>query len=104
MVAEHGAMAVAEITLNDLVQCVKHMADSIATMTENQQNDNSMRTFGSWEHTDKYKNVKIFGGAQGEWEEFSQKLLSQMAAGNYKVVRVMKDAEKMTEADLEAED
>ena len=64
MVAEHGAMAVAEITLNDLVQCVKHMADSIATMTENQQH-NSMKTFGSWEHADKYKNVKIFGGAQG---------------------------------------
>ena len=101
MVAEQGAMA--EITLDQLVQCVKHMADNIAKLTENQHN-NAMKNFGNWESADKFKNIKLFSGTQGDWEEFAAKFQSQVGAGNHKVVRIMKDVEKMTEQDVDDED
>ena len=73
----------AETTLEQLVQCMKHMAENITRFTASQHN-NAMKNFGNWEHAEKYKNINLFGGAQGDWEEFSAKFQSQLAAGNYR--------------------
>ena len=33
---------------------------------------------GRWDGVERYKNVKMFSGAQAEWEEFALKLKCQM--------------------------
>ena len=90
------------VSLEDLVQCVKHMADNITRFAETQHR--GVEHFGRWEAAEKFKNINTFSGAQGEWEEFSAKVMSQIAAGNYKVERVMKETERMTEETIRDED
>ena len=46
-----------------------------------------------WDMVDRYKNIKIFDGSLKDYEEFSTKLRSQVAAGDLKVGRLMKAVE-----------
>ena len=92
-----------EITFDTLIQCMRHMADNVTKLTEYHQN-NAVKNFGNWDSAEKFKNIKLFSGAQGDWEEFAAKFQSQVGAGNHRVVRIMKDVEKMTEQDVDDED
>ena len=52
-----------------------------------------------------YKNIEPFTGNQGPWEEFSDKVRSQISAGSIEVANFMDRVEsKMSLAELEAAD
>ena len=87
------------VSIHELVQC----AENITKLAETQWNK-SIDNFGRWEAAERFKNIKLFSGAQGEWEEFSAKVMSQVAAGSYKVEQVMKEVERMPEELVQDED
>ena len=60
---------------------LKFLADQVTRMVEVQAaaNQRSFTKANDWDATSKYKNLKVFGGDQKEWEEFSTKFCSQVA-------------------------
>ena len=83
------------------------MAENLAKLAEMQSKNFETDGGGkrSWDHVDKFRNIKIFTGDSKEWDEFSAKLRSQIAAGDRKGLAVMEEGEKgMSERDVENED
>ena len=59
----------------------------------------------SWDTVNNYKNFKLFSGDQKEWDEFSTKFRSQVAAGERGVAALMESVESvMLEEQAEAKD
>ena len=57
-----------------------------------------------WFYLDGFKNVKQFGGEQGDWLEFSYKLKSQIGSMDQGAAEVLDSVEnRMTEAELEGD-
>ena len=55
-----------------------------------------------WDTMNKFKNFKLFSGDSKEWDEFSTKFRSQVAAGDGGVAELMEEVEtKMVEAQVE---
>ena len=79
---------------------LKYLGEQVTKMVEVQQNPHHRH--GNWDNPERYKNTTIFSGEQKDWEEFSQKLRSQLAAGNVKMVELMAEAAlEMTEQSVE---
>ena len=55
-----------------------------------------------WDTMNNFKNFKLFSGDSKEWDEFSTKFRSQVAAGGGGVAELMEEVEtKMVEAQVE---
>ena len=55
----------------------------------------------NWDHTDRYKNIKLFDGKQQDFEEWNVKFRSLINAGNSRVGKLMKAIEsECTEDEL----
>ena len=95
----------AATTTEDLVQMLKYLGEQVTKMVEAQQNPYPRHGYFNWDNPEKYKNIAIFSGEQKDWEEFSQKLRSQLAAGSVKTVELMDTAAlEMTEESVEDAD
>ena len=73
----------------ELVQMLKYLGEQVTKMVEVQQNPYHRHGHFNWDNPEKYKNIAVFSGEQKDWEEFSQKLRSQLAAGSVKTVELM---------------
>ena len=94
-----AAMASMEQVLNALAM----ITDNMHKMIEKDQNKN--KSGGGWDAIDRYRNVRPFSGSSGEWDEFSQKFKSQMAAGWGDAVEMLQSVEEdISEAEAESED
>ena len=101
-------------TMDQLVEAVKYMAERQAELgamlTQHQQamsgmNANVPRSSKDWADVSMFRNVKPFGGEQASWEEFAEKVKSQIAAGDTTAARVLDNVEtKIGEQELEEED
>ena len=58
-----------------------------------------------WADIKAFQKIRVFSGDSKEWEEFAQKLKSQVAAADVLVAKMLDDVEsKIAEAELEADD
>ena len=70
---------------------VQALFQALQVLTEQVKNLAVVKGSGKpWDSTEKFRNIKMFAGDQKEYEEFSTKLRSQVAASNEKVARLMK--------------
>ena len=84
---------------------LKYLGEQVTRMVEVQQNPYHRHGNFNWDNPERYKNITIFSGEQKDWEEFSQKLRSQLAAGSVKTVEMMDAAAlEMTEQSVEEAD
>ena len=69
---------------------LKYLGEQVTKMVDAQTYAQQNAGFGNnsrgWDSPDKFKNIKTFAGEQKDWEEFSLKLRSQLAAGSVKMV------------------
>ena len=79
-------------TTEDLVQMLKYLGEQVTKMVDAQQNPLYKGGYFAWDNPEKFKNIATFAGDQKDWEEFSQKLRSQLAAGSVKTVELMDKA------------
>ena len=91
-------------TADQLVEAMKFMADQVAILTQQQlklNNVNFGRKDKGWDNIGDFKNIKVFAGDSRDWEEFSMKLKSQVAAGSPKAAETLDWVEtRMSEAEL----
>ena len=97
--------------IDQLVEALKFMAERQAELGEmliRQQQAigmNMQKGLKDWADVNSFRNVQAFGGESKDWEEFADKLKSQIAAGNVKAARVLDVVEtKVAEQELEEED
>lgn len=100
----------AQPTMEEMVQMLKYQGEQVTKLTEALASVAQGGWFGgggsrAWDSPDKYKNIKTFTGEQKDWEEFSLKVRSQVAAGEAKVVDLMDTVVlEMQEKDVEEGD
>ena len=89
---------------------MEQLMNALAIMTENmnkliETNDKKVKSGHNWDDIAKHKNSKPFSGSPSEWEEFSQKFKSQVAAGWSDAAEMLQSVEEdITEAAAEKED
>ena len=67
---------------------------ALETLTEQVQKLTSHSHGGKkWDSIERYKSVKMFDGNSKEYEEFSNKLRSQIAAGDGRVAKLVESIE-----------
>ena len=92
----------ANLTMENLARALDAMAQNVNRLIETQTMTNQKSK--NWDDLGKFKNIKIFGGDQREWEEFQVKFRSQIAAGVPKGVEILDQVEMMGESVVEEED
>jgi hypothetical protein len=83
-------MATAEVAA--LYNAIRMLTEQVQTMAE-QSNRGGAGGGKSWDHYDRFKNLKVFGGDVKEFEEWSVKFRSLVAAADPKVNKLMKTVE-----------
>ena len=72
-----------------LFQALEVLTLQVQALAENKGGGHRKR----WDVVDRYKNINVFSGDSKEYEEWSTKLRSQVAAGDTKVGKLMKAVE-----------
>ena len=98
-------------SMEQVVEALKFMADRQAELGEmllRQQQAMGMNMHKGrkdWADVNSFRNVQAFGGDSKDWEEFADKLKSQIAAGSVEAAKVLDVVEtKVTEQVLDEDD
>ena len=85
-------MAVTEAAA--LYNAIAMLTQQVQLMAEQGSQRDSGGGGKSWDHYDRFKNLKIFSGDATDFEEWSVKLRSLVAAADIKVNKLMKSVEQ----------
>ena len=86
------------MSTDDLEEATAQLATMMQAFVNAQQVAVKEKQDSKWDASEKYRNVKCFGGKQDDWEEWSMKVLGQIGAGCPRARILMKHvAEKLTE-------
>ena len=83
-----------------LFQALQKLTEQVQSMAANQGGGGPKQR---WDAVERYKNLKIFDGNSKDYEEFSTKLRSQVAAGDPRVERLMRVVETDCTEDMLAQ-
>ena len=96
------SMATADVVA--LYNAIAMLTEQVKMMTEAGGNRSGGGGSQSWDHLDRYKNLKVFDGDVKGFEEWSVKFRSLVSAGDAKVGDLMRAVEaEGTEDELELE-